>query len=76
MDPRELLGMRIRALRLAAGLMVNELAVKADVSASTISRLETGRPICADNLEFVTEALGVTREYILRDISLWEKDKH
>lgn len=60
---------RLRSLRLARGWSLDDLAKRSFVSASTISRIETGhRRLAIDTLAALTKALGATVDDILGDV--------
>jgi transcriptional regulator with XRE-family HTH domain len=62
-------GTRLRSLRTTLGLSLDELAARTDLSASTISRIETGnRSISLDVLLPLTTALQVSVDSLL-DVS-------
>lgn len=57
---------RLRSLRLARGWTLDELAARSSLSASTISRIETGhRRLALDNLVHLARALGSTVDELL-----------
>ena len=57
---------RIRSLRAARGWSLDELASRAHLSASTLSRLETGhRRLAVDHLVTLARALGTTVDELL-----------
>jgi transcriptional regulator with XRE-family HTH domain len=57
---------RLRSLRLARGWSLDELAKRAHIGASTISRIETGhRRIALDQLVTLARALGTTVDELL-----------
>ena len=59
---------RLRSLRLAHGWSIDDLAERAHISASTISRLETGRRrLALDHLVVLARALGTTVDELLVD---------
>src|SRR5689334_11050055 len=59
---------RLRSLRLARGWSIDDLAARAHLSASTISRLETGkRRLALDHLVTLARALGSTVDELLVD---------
>ena len=59
---------RLRALRQARGWTLDDLAARAHVGASTISRMETGqRRLAVDQLVTLARALGVTLDDLLAD---------
>lgn len=59
---------RLRSLRLARGWSLDELARRAHIGPSTISRIETGhRRIALDQLVTLTRALGTTVDELLDD---------
>ena len=59
---------RLRSLRLARGWSLDELAKRAHIGASTISRIETGhRRIALDQLVTLARALGTTVDELLDD---------
>jgi transcriptional regulator with XRE-family HTH domain len=62
----ELARHRIRSLRLARGWTLDELARRAHIGASTISRIETGhRRLALDSLVHLARALGTTVDELL-----------
>lgn len=62
------IGPRIRARRIEVGLSVRELASRIDVSASFISRVETGRcPPSVSTLRALTTELGISADDLLGD---------
>ncbi|MEV4620607.1 helix-turn-helix transcriptional regulator [Asanoa sp. NPDC049573] len=57
---------RIRALRLARGWSLDELAASCLLSPSTLSRIETGhRRIALDQLTAIARALGTTLDHLV-----------
>jgi len=59
---------RLRSLRLARGWSLDELARRAHIGPSTISRIETGhRRIALDQLVTLARALGTTVDELLDD---------
>ena len=59
---------RLRGLRLARGWSLDELAKRADLGPSTISRIETGHQrIALDQLVLLARALGTTVDELLDD---------
>ena len=59
---------RLRGLRTARGWSIDELARRAHISVSTISRLETGqRRLALDHLVVLARALGSTVDELLVD---------
>ena len=59
---------RLRSLRLARGWSLDELARRAHIGPSTISRIETGhRRIALDQLVTLARALGATVDELLDD---------
>ncbi len=59
---------RLRTLRQARGWTLDDLAARAHVGASTISRIETGqRRLAVDQLVTLARALGVTVDELLVD---------
>src|SRR5690606_11504716 len=59
---------RLRSLRLARGWSLDELAQRSDLSASTISRTETGRRrLALDHLVTLARALDTTVDELLVD---------
>ncbi len=59
---------RLRTLRQAKGWTLDDLAARAHVGASTISRIETGqRRLAVDALVVLARALGVTVDDLLAD---------
>ena len=57
---------RIRSLRLARGWTLDSLARRCDMSASTLSRIETGgRRVALDQLVPIARALGVTLDRLV-----------
>ena len=62
----EMVRTRLRSLRTTLGLSLHELAARTSLSASTISRLETGnRTISLDVLVPLADALGVDLDSLL-----------
>jgi transcriptional regulator with XRE-family HTH domain len=60
---------RLRSLRLARGWTLDELARRANIGASTISRIETGhRRLAIDNLADLARALETTVDELLKDV--------
>ena len=60
---------RIRGLRLARGWSLDTLAAKCFVSASTLSRIETGhRRIALDQLVPLARALGTTLDQLVEPV--------
>ena len=65
-DVEELTRRRLRSLRLARGWSLDELAKRAHIGPSTISRIETGhRRIALDQLVTLARALGTTVDELL-----------
>lgn len=65
---RQAVGIRIRALRLAAGLSQVQLGERADMDHKTISRYENGlRNIGIDEVALIAHALDVPSWRLLRD---------
>jgi transcriptional regulator with XRE-family HTH domain len=59
---------RLRTLRQARGWTLDDLAARAHVGASTISRIETGqRRLALDQLVTLARALGVSVDDLLAD---------
>lgn len=59
---------RLRALRQARGWTLEDLAARAHLGASTISRIETGqRRLAVDQLVTLARALGITVDDLLAD---------
>lgn len=59
---------RLRTLRQARGWTLDDLAARAHIGASTISRIETGqRRLALDHLATLARALGVTVDDLLAD---------
>lgn len=59
---------RLRALRQARGWTLDDLATRAHIGASTISRIETGRRrLAVDQLVTLARALGITVDDLLTD---------
>jgi transcriptional regulator with XRE-family HTH domain len=57
---------RLRELRLAGGLTLRDVAERAHLDVSTLSRLETGqRRLALDHLPPLADALGVTTDELL-----------
>lgn len=66
----EVVRARLRSLRQTLGLSLDELGARANLSASTISRIETGkRTISLDVLLPLAKALGVAVEVLLDERS-------
>jgi transcriptional regulator with XRE-family HTH domain len=60
---------RIRGLRLAHGWSLDALAARCDMSASTLSRIETGqRRIVIDQLVQIARALGSTLDQLVESV--------
>ena len=58
---------RLRQLRTQRGLTLDEVATKADIDVSTLSRLESGkRRLALDHLPRLAEALSVSTDDLLR----------
>lgn len=69
-DVEQLVRTRLRALRSTLGLSLDELADRTNLSASTISRIETGkRTISLDVLTPLAAALGVDIDALVADRS-------
>lgn len=67
-EVEEIARQRLRTLRQARGWTLDELAARANVSASTISRIETGRRrLALDQLVTLSRALGMTVDDLLAD---------
>jgi transcriptional regulator with XRE-family HTH domain len=62
----ELLGQRVRAARIAAGLKQEELAQHIGVDQPTISRFEKGRDIGSILLTKIAEATGKDLQFFVR----------
>lgn len=61
---------RLRSLRTARGWTLDDLARRSNISASTISRIETGhRRLAIDNLAELARALEMTVDELLADYS-------
>ncbi|AUH70339.1 MULTISPECIES: helix-turn-helix domain-containing protein [Gordonia] len=61
---------RIRSLRLARGWTLDSLARRCDMSASTLSRIETGgRRVALDQLVPIARALGVSLDQLVEPVS-------
>lgn len=59
---------RLRTLRQSRGWTLDDLAERAHISASTISRIETGqRRLAVDQLVTLAHALGITVDELLAD---------
>src|SRR4051812_23279167 len=59
---------RLRSLRQARGWTLDELALRSHISASTISRIETGhRRLAVDHLADLARALETTVDALLTD---------
>jgi transcriptional regulator with XRE-family HTH domain len=59
---------RLRTMRQARGWTLDDLAARAHVGASTISRIETGqRRLAVDQLVTLARALGITVDELLTD---------
>ena len=59
---------RLRTLRQARGWTLDDLAARAHIGASTISRIETGqRRLAIDQLVTLSRALGITVDDLLAD---------
>lgn len=58
---------RLRELRTQRGLTLDEVATKADIDVSTLSRLESGkRRLALDHLPRLAAALSVSTDDLLR----------
>jgi DNA-binding Xre family transcriptional regulator/quercetin dioxygenase-like cupin family protein len=69
-DIEDLVRQRLRGLRVSRGFSLDELAARTDLSASTLSRIETGkRSISLDVLRPLCSALGVDLASLL-DVGL------
>jgi transcriptional regulator with XRE-family HTH domain len=65
------IGEIIKSLRIAAGLSRQELAVRADVTAATIKRVESGNPPHATTLERLRRVTAMKDlERLARDAGL------
>lgn len=63
---RREIGQRIKQLRIARGLTLQELAGKAKISAGYLSEIERGGPaLSGEKLEALATALGTTADYLL-----------
>jgi transcriptional regulator with XRE-family HTH domain len=61
---------RIRGLRLARGWSLDALATRSAMSASTLSRIETGhRRIALDQLVPIARALGTTLDQLVESMT-------
>jgi transcriptional regulator with XRE-family HTH domain len=59
---------RLRELRLQRGMTLEEVAVRANIDISTLSRLESGkRRLALDHLPRLAEALSVSTDDLLRE---------
>jgi transcriptional regulator with XRE-family HTH domain len=59
---------RLRSLRVARGWTLDDLALRSNIGASTISRIETGhRRLAVDNLADLARALETTVDELLAD---------
>lgn len=68
-DVCERLGKRIRELRKRKGWRQIDLAAHSEIGKNHISELEQGRrEICLRNLIALAEALGVTADFLLKDL--------
>lgn len=69
LDLDRLIRQRIRGLRLARGWSLDALAARCYLSASTLSRIETGhRRIGLDQLVPITQALGTTLDQLVETV--------
>jgi transcriptional regulator with XRE-family HTH domain len=60
---------RVRGLRLARGWSLDSLAARCSLSASTLSRIETGnRRISVDQLVLIARALGSTLDQLVESV--------
>ena len=60
---------RIRGLRVAQGWSLDDLAARSYLSASTLSRIETGhRRIALDQLTLIARALGATLDQLVESL--------
>ena len=60
---------RIRGLRVAQGWSLDDLAARSYLSASTLSRIETGhRRIALDQLTLIARALGTTLDQLVESV--------
>jgi transcriptional regulator with XRE-family HTH domain len=60
---------RIRGLRVAQGWSLDDLAARSYLSASTLSRIETGhRRIALDQLALIARALGTTLDQLVESV--------
>jgi transcriptional regulator with XRE-family HTH domain len=60
---------RIRGLRVARGWSLDDLAARSYLSASTLSRIETGhRRIALDQLTLIARALGTTLDQLVESV--------
>jgi transcriptional regulator with XRE-family HTH domain len=57
--PADVVGQRLRRARLKQGLSIRELAAKAEVSKTSIVRLEQGQPTFASTIVRICQALGL-----------------
>lgn len=65
-DTEEIVRQRIRGLRLARGWTLDNLAARSYLSASTLSRIETGhRRIALEQLVAITKALGTSLDQLV-----------
>ncbi|RMB61752.1 helix-turn-helix domain-containing protein [Tessaracoccus antarcticus] len=65
-DTEKIVRQRIRGLRLARGWTLDNLAARSSISASTLSRIETGhRRIALEQLVAITKALGTSLDQLV-----------
>jgi transcriptional regulator with XRE-family HTH domain len=63
---RQILGERIHLMRRRSGLSQVELATRADISPTTLNRVELGRQkLYADTLVTLAQILGVSVDYLV-----------
>ncbi|MCH5300980.1 MAG: helix-turn-helix transcriptional regulator [Ruminococcus sp.] len=68
------LGSRIRKERLNRGITQEQLAEKVDISINFMSLIENGRNMSVEILVKISEALGVSVDYLLSDTIQLQSD--
>lgn len=67
------IGQRVKALRLLAGLDQGELAERAGIQRTHLTRIESGKyDVAISTVQFIAEALGMTVDIVdgrLRDLA-------
>ena len=69
------LGNRIRKTRMNCGITQEKLAEMVDISTNFMSLIENGRNMSVETLVKITDALGVTVDYLLSDTMEVQGDK-